>query len=140
MSIVRWDPWGELAAMQRDVSRTLAGTAGSSSWLPPADIFRTDDAFVIRMDVPGMREPDLQIAVEDGQLTVSLERHADEKVQDDQWIRRERSVGRFERSFSLPEGVEHEQITANLDAGVLELRVPKPREKQPHRIPITATA
>lgn len=139
MSIVRWDPWGELAALQRDVGRSLTGSAGSS-WLPPADIFRTDEAFVIRMDVPGMRDGDLQVAVEDGQLTVALERHADEKVEQDQWIRRERAVGKFERSFSLPEGVEHEMITANLEAGVLELRVPKPREKQPHRIPITASA
>ena len=138
MAIVRWDPWGELAAFQRDVSRSLSGAG--NSWLPPADIFRTDEAFVIRMDVPGMRESDLEITVEDGQLSVALERHADEKVEQDQWIRRERSVGRFERSFSLPEGVEHEMITANLEAGVLELRVPKPREQQPHRIPVTATA
>lgn len=139
MSIVRWDPWGELAALQRDVSRTLGGSS-TSTWLPPADIFRTDEAFVIRMDVPGMREGDLQVAVEDGQLKVVLERHDDTKVEQDQWIRRERSVGRFERSFSLPEGVENDMITANLEAGVLELRVPKPREKQPHRIPVTATA
>lgn len=134
MAVVRWDPWGELAGFQRDVSRALSG---ANSWLPPADIYRTEEAFVIRMDVPGMTGDDLDISVEDGQLTVTLERQADDKVADDQWIRRERSTGKFERSFSLPEGIEPEMITANLEAGVLELRVPKPREKQPRRIPVT---
>lgn len=138
MSVVRWDPWGELASIQRDVSRTLSGQG--NSWLPPADIFRTEEAFVIRMDVPGMRDADLDISVEDSQLKVSLERVGDDDIESENWVRRERSTGRFERTFSLPEGVEHEKITANLDAGVLELRVPKPREKQPHRIPVTAAA
>ena len=140
MSIVRWDPWGDLAALSRDINRTLGTPAGGSgnSWLPPADIFRTDEAFVIRMDVPGMRDGDLQVTVEDGQLTVTLERHADEKVESDQWIRRERGVGVFERSFSLPENVDTDNVHAEKRDGVLHLKLMKRGKPEPKRIEIKA--
>ncbi len=145
MAVVRWDPWGELAAIQRDVAELLnrafptAGTGIATSRIPPIDAYRTDDGLVVRVELPGIAPADVEVEVQDGQLTITGERHADEKVADDRWLRRERSYGRVERSFTLPEGTDPDSITATFEHGVLELRIPHPPERQARRIPITAT-
>lgn len=134
MSITRWDPWSELATMQRDLIRS------TSTWQPAADVFRTDEAFVVRIDVPGVHEQDLSVQTEDGKLVVTAERGEDVKVDREQWVRRERATGQFTRTFSLPDGANPDLITANLESGVLELRIPHAPERQPRQIPITAAA
>lgn len=145
MAIVRrWDPWGDIAALQRDVSelfnRTLPGTPTArtqASLVPPIDAFDTDDALVVRMDLPGFTTEDVDVSVEDGTLTVSGERPT-EDLGDDAWVRRERPTGYFERSFSLPEGTDAEHISAAFNNGVLELRVPHPPERKPHKVRVEA--
>jgi HSP20 family protein len=134
MSISRWDPWSELAAMQRDLVRS------SSAWQPAADVFRTDEAFVVRLDVPGVREQELSVQTEDGKLVVSAERSIEPAVERENWVRRERATGQFTRTFTLPEGADPEKITAKLEWGVLELRIPHAPERQPRQIPVTAAA
>ena len=86
-----------------------------------------------------MRPEDVDISVAEGQLTVSGERRFDDKVNEDQWVRRERAIGRFERGFTLPKGTEASQITASFENGVLELMIPHPPERQPRKIQISAT-
>lgn len=145
MAIVRrWDPWGDIAALQRDVSelfnRTLPGTTtarAQANVVPPIDAFRTDEALVVQVDLPGLRPQDVDVSVEEGMLTVSGERPPEE-VGDDAWVRRERPVGYFERSFSLPEGTDAEKISAAFNNGVLELRIPHPPERRPHKVQIEA--
>ncbi|HUG84026.1 MAG TPA: Hsp20/alpha crystallin family protein [Euzebya sp.] len=134
MSITRWDPWTELATMQRDLIRS------STASQPAADVFRTDEAFVVRIDVPGVREQDLSVQTEDGRMIVSAERGSDPDVDRDHWVRRERPTGQFTRTFSLPEGADPEKITANLEWGVLELRIPHAPERQPRQIPVRAAS
>jgi HSP20 family protein len=143
MAVMRWDPWGELAVLQRDVNELFGRTVGQSgrrtaSLVPPIDAYQTEAGLVIRMELPGMRPEDVDISVADGQLTVSGERRFDEKVQDDQWVRRERAIGRFERGFTLPKGTDAGQITASFENGVLELTIPHPPERQPRKIQISA--
>ena len=148
MALLRWDPWGELAALQRDVNelfgRSVGGSTGALSragaLVPPIDAYTTDDGLVVRMELPGMRSEDVDIAVQDGVLTVSGERFEDADVQEDAWLRRERFLGSFERSFTLPEGTDAEAISASFDNGILELRIPHPPEQQPRRVKISAGA
>ncbi len=145
MAIIRWDPWGELAALQRDVSELFSRTAGqtasrAAATMPPIDAFRTDEGLVVCVDLPGFRPEDVDISVQEGLLTISGERVAEPDVKEESWVRRERPVGVFERSFSLPQGMDPQSITARFEHGVLELRIPHPPERKPHRIQVTGGA
>lgn len=142
MAVTRWDPWGELASLQRDVSELFgrsgvaAGGPAGRGLVPPIDAFHTEDGMVVRMELPGMSPDEVDVSVQDNMLTVSGERRLPADVADDDWIRRERPVGQFQRSFSLTEGTDPNQIAASFEHGVLELRVPHPPERKPHRIQV----
>lgn len=142
MAVVRWDPWSELATLQRDVSelfnRTLPQSASRqpAALVPPIDAVRTDEGLVVRVELPGMNPDDVEVSVDDGVLTISGERAYDRDVADDQWVRRERAFGTFQRSFSLPDGTDPGAIGAEFENGVLELRIPHPPERRPHRVEI----
>lgn len=140
MVLSQWDPWSELASLQRDVQelfgRTSQGTRRSGSVVPAMDAFRTPDGLVIRMEMPGLSSDDVDVHVERGVLTVSGERKQDVEVNEGEWLRRERSVGRFTRSVTLPEGVDPQGIQASFTNGLLELRVPQSPEQKARRIPV----
>ena len=142
MAVMRWDPWGEIAALQRDMNqlfgRATSGSTTRGAFVPPIDAFTTDEGLIVRMELPGMAPDDVDISVQDGVLTVAGERFTDVDVKDDDWLRRERFLGRFERSFTLPEGTDPDSISASFDLGLLELRIPHPPEQQPRRIKISA--
>lgn len=147
MAFRAWDPFGDLAALQRDVSelfnRTLQPSAGggrngpATAMVPPIDAYRTDEDVVVTMELPGLTTDDVEIEVEDGVLTVSGQRARTADVADEGWLRRERPVGEFSRSFTLPEGVDPNKIRADFAHGVLELRIPQPEERKPHRVQIS---
>ena len=137
MAVVRWDPWNELALLQRDVNQLLGRPARrAESLIPPMDVVRTGEGLSVRMELPGMRPDDVDISVNDGVLTISGERKLDAGVAEDAWVRRERAVGRFERSFGLPEGTDPAGISADFDLGVLHLHIPAPPERRPHKVQI----
>lgn len=144
MTTMRWDPWTDLAALQRDVaelfSRTPAADGARRAGLqPPIDAYRTDDGLVVAIDLPGLRPEDVDVAAHDGTLTITGER-AKFDVPDDAWLRRERGVGLVERSFTLPDGTDPASIKASFDHGVLTLRIPSPPERRPQRIQIDVVA
>jgi HSP20 family protein len=145
MAVVRFEPLRELAALQSEMSRFMnqvygtggsGGGQGSSSWLPPLDLWETEAEIVLALDLPGVAEHQVSIEVDDGVLTVTGER--DRKVEEtaDRFYRFERRFGQFSRSVTLPPGVDEARITAEFDAGVLEIHVPKPDERKPKRIQI----
>lgn len=142
MVMTRWDPWSELAAVQRDVQelfgRTAQGTRRASNLVPLMDAYRTDEGLVLTLELPGLSPDQVEVNVARGVLTVSGERPLTAEVDDDAWLRRERPVGSFSRSVTLPEGTDPEGISARFENGVLELRVPHSPEQRTHRIPITA--
>jgi HSP20 family protein len=146
MAIVRWEPFRELATIQNEMNRLFntafdtppGGNGGARRWLPAMDLVETDDHFVLRADLPGLAEGDVNIEVEDNVLTVSGERKTEREDSSNGYHRVERAYGRFSRSLSLPEGIDADQVQADFDKGVLDVRIPKPAERKPHRVQIGA--
>lgn len=143
MAVVRWDPWGEMAALQREVSELLGQTTGAERGLgrfaaPAIDAYRTEQGLVVHVDLPGVRPEDVEVSVQDGMLTIKgqWERSFEQGVDRENWLRRERSAGAFERSFTLPEGTNPKEINASFEHGVLKLEIPHPPEAKPHRVQI----
>jgi HSP20 family protein len=109
-------------------------------WVPPMDLVEGDDHFLLKADLPGLGEDDVNIEIQDNTLTVSGERRAEHETRERGWYRVERSFGRFSRSLTLPEGVDGDAVTAEFDKGVLSVRIPKPEERKPRRVAIKATS
>ena len=127
----------------RDVDRLFdaffgnRGEQQTRSWVPAIDLVEAEDHFVLKADLPGLSEEDVSIEVQDGTLRISGERKAEHESHERGWYRIERSYGAFNRSLTLPEGVDAERISANFDRGVLEVRIPKPEERKPRRVAIS---
>ena len=144
MTIVRWEPLRELSSLQSDMNRLFntmfeaPGGQGSQlrRWTPAMDLAETEDAFVLRADLPGVSQEDVSIELEDTVLTVTGERKADHDTKGEGFYRVERSFGAFSRSLTLPKGVDPEKIAASFTDGVLEVRITKPEERKPRRITI----
>jgi HSP20 family protein len=140
--LVRWDPWSELAGLERQFDEMFgrAGRgrtrSGEGGWTPALDVHQDDDTIVIRAELAGIPPDQVDVTVEDNVLTLSGTREEDRSVEEGQWIRRERFTGRFQRSISLPPGVDADQIKATADNGVIEIRVPTSRSAEPQRIPL----
>jgi HSP20 family protein len=117
--------------------RIANGTA--RRWVPAMDLVETEDHLVLRADLPGLGKEDVEIEVKDGVLTVSGERRTEHEDSADGYHRVERAYGRFSRSLSLPQGIDADQVQADFDKGVLEVRIPKPAERKPHRVQIGAS-
>jgi HSP20 family protein len=101
------------------------------------DLVETDDEFVLRADLPGLSEDDVNIELEDNVLTISGERKAEHEERKEGYYRVERSSGSFTRSLTLPEGVDPDAVKASFERGVLEVRVPKPEAKKPRKVAIS---
>jgi HSP20 family protein len=106
-------------------------------WIPAMDVVETDEHFVLRADLPGMTENDVNIELEDNVLTVSGERKAEHEQRGEGYYRVERPSGSFSRSLTLPEGVNADAIQASFDNGVLEVRIPKPEQHKPRKVQIS---
>lgn len=142
-TLVRWEPFRELATLQNEVSRlmnTVVGGGGDGdsrrSWVPAVDVWETDDEVVYAFDLPGIPEDKISVELEDGTLTVSAERERTQAVSEDKLYRYERRFGSYSRTIGLPQGVSEEQINADYRDGVLEIHVEKPEQPKPRRIQI----
>jgi HSP20 family protein len=114
------------------------GNGGSvRRWTPAMDLLETEDHFVLRADLPGMVEGDVNVELEDNVLTVSGERKSEHQDRSEGYYRVERSFGAFSRSLTLPKGIDPEAVTAEFDKGVLEVKIPKPEERKPRKITIS---
>ena len=148
MTIVRWEPFREISSLQTEMNRLFnaafegpggggAAATAARRWTPAMDLLETEDQFVLRADLPGLSEEDVNIELEDNVLTVSGERKAEHEEKREGFYRMERAYGAFSRSLTLPKGVDPEAVTAAFDRGVLEVRVPKPEQRKPRRISIS---
>jgi HSP20 family protein len=106
-------------------------------WLPPMDLVETEDDFVLKADLPGLSEQDVNIELEDNVLTISGERKSEHEERREGVHRVERAAGSFTRSLTLPDGVDPESIKASFDRGVLEVRIPKPEQRKPRKVEIS---
>lgn len=146
MALVRWEPVRELSSLQNEMNRLFNtffdtpppgnGGSGLRRWIPPMDLVETDDHFILKADLPGLAEGDVNIEVEDSVLTVSGERKAEHEDKREGYVRVERAYGSFRRSLTLPEGIDPEAVTATFDKGVLEVRIPKPEQRKPRKVAI----
>lgn len=145
MALVRYDSGRELDSLQTEMNRvfdaffgtrTGNGSGAARRWVPAIDLAEDAEHLVLRADLPGLTEDDVEVEVTDGVLTISGERKAEEKKEGEGYYRVERAFGRFSRSLSLPEGIDADKVTAEFDNGVLEVRIPKPEERKPHRVEI----
>ncbi|CAA9527930.1 MAG: UDP-glucose 4-epimerase [uncultured Solirubrobacteraceae bacterium] len=146
MALVRWEPVRELDSIQSEMNRlfntffdtpTTAGNAAPvRRWMPAMDLVEHEDHFLLTADLPGMKQEDVKLEVSDGVLTIAGERKTTHEERKGGYIRIERAAGTFQRSLTLPEGVDPEQVGASFRDGVLEVRIPKPVERKPHRVQI----
>lgn len=142
MAIVRWEPIRELSSLQNEMNRLFSTafdkdeTGGMRRWVPAMDLFETEDSFILRADLPGMKESNVKVEIEDNVLTVSGERKSEHEERNNGYYRLERGFGSFARSLTLPKGINPEGVQASFDSGVLEVRIPKPEERKPKRVEI----
>jgi HSP20 family protein len=147
MALVRWDPIREIDTLQGEMNRlfssffdtpTSRGGNGSAArrWLPAMDLVETGEHFVLKADLPGLTEADVNIEVENNVLTVSGERKTESEEKHEGFYRLERATGAFSRSLTLPEGIDADAVKATFDNGVLDVRIPKPVQAKPRRVQI----
>jgi HSP20 family protein len=108
----------------------------ASAFSPAFEVKETTDSFVLRADVPGVEEKDLDVAVHNGVLTVSGSRSSEERKEGESYALYERQYGSFSRSFALPDMADGERIDAKLESGVLSLTIAKKAEAKPRKIEI----
>lgn len=140
-------PWGLMERLHRDVDRLLGAQlraeqapapAEPGGWRPAVDVREEDARFVIRADVPGVNPDDLEVTMENGQLSIRGRRSTRADTERDGWRRVERAGGRFQRRVTLPESADAERIQAQCSNGVLEIAVPKQPRRLPRRIRVKA--
>jgi HSP20 family protein len=140
-TLVRWDPFREMAALQNEMGRFFnlfreGNGQTQQSWVPALDVWETENDIVYAFDLPGIPEDKISVELEDGTLSVSAERERQSEVKDDRFYRFERRHGSFQRTIGLPEGVTEDDISADYRNGVLEVHVKKPVQAQPRRIQV----
>ena len=142
MSLIRYEPWSLVRRVRSDLDRMFetsgATREASASWYPAVDIREEAERFVLRADLPGLSPEDIAISLEDGILTLKGERELEQREADEGYRRVERISGRFERRFTLPEGVDAEGIGATSNNGVLEVSIPKPPQAEPRKVTVQA--
>ena len=141
MAIVRWSPARELAGMEIDrLNRMFAdlyGEAFGQGWVPPVDIFETDEhEVVLKAELPEMKREDIDVTFENGVLTIRGERKFDEDARRESYHRAERYHGAFSRSFTLPNTADATRIHAAYKDGVLTIRIPQREEAKPKQIAV----
>jgi HSP20 family protein len=141
-TLTRWDPFQQIAQVQREMDRILGRTMPGGqhdlvSWVPPADVEQTEDAVVFKLDTPGVRKDDLSIEVHGRTLTISGQRREQHDEMHEGYLVRERAYGGFSRSFMLPENVDEDDITATFENGQLRVSVPRPELESPRKVEIS---
>jgi HSP20 family protein len=145
--LARWDPfalldelqdelarvWGRPLAMPSMMTRSMrTGGDGSmaETWAPRMDIYEQDGQLIVKAELPGVKKDDIRVEMEDGDLVISGERQEEREINEGDYYRIERSVGRFFRRIPIPFEANPDQIQARVEDGVLEVRIPRPSEQR----------
>jgi len=145
MDLVRWNPWRDMMDLQKRINNifeeTFVSRTGEKSnlfnWNPAVDVYEEGDNLVIKAELPGVNKDDIEIDVKETVLTLKGERSAQNEVKEDKYYRRERSYGKFMRSFTLPAHVDPEKITADFKDGILNITITKPEKEKVKKISIS---
>jgi HSP20 family protein len=146
MAITRWDPYREVIALQNRVNSLFRNIGdgddpvAAASFVPAVDIYEDTQKVVLKLEVPGIDQKDLDVRVENHTLTVKGERKFEAEEKEQNFHRIERRYGSFYRAFTLPNTVDTESVGASYNAGVLKLELKKKPEAQPKQIQIKVAA
>ncbi|MBT8339642.1 MAG: Hsp20/alpha crystallin family protein [Desulfatitalea sp.] len=148
MELIRWNPRNNLfnlpsrfGALWDDFfapSRHMTDNEGLWGWNPAVDVFENDDAIVLKAELPGVEKDKICVDVNGRVLTLKGERVSDNEVKQDNYYRRERTQGHFQRSFALPSEIDPDTIKASFKDGVLKVEMPKPEAVKPKQIPVNS--
>jgi HSP20 family protein len=141
MNLIRWNPWGDLdeffGRIPRDLQSRQSGLLGEAAdWRPAANIVENDKEYLIKADLPEVKQEDIDVSIASGVLTISGERRYEKSSEGEKEHRRETFHGTFQRSFALPDDVDVEKIKADTKDGVLVVHLPKQAVKKPESVKI----
>ena len=144
-TVDRWEPFSNVSDIQGEVNRlfdTFLGrpmtgpAAATRAWLPPVDMHETKDDLVLTVEVPGVHEKDVTVAITGDLLSIKGERRSEDEVKDRQYLHAERAFGQFERLIQLPMAVQADKVKATYRDGLLQITLPKAEELKPRQIKI----
>lgn len=146
--MMRWRPFREMEDVERRVEDMLGRQLWPAvwrrvprtddAWAPAMDVYEKDDKFVVKAELPGMKEEDIDISVVGDTVVIKGERRSEQEVKDDDYYCCERSYGQFSRSIAMPSNVDAQKVTASYEDGVLEVTLPKHPEVKPKKISVSA--
>ncbi len=141
MLVRRSDPFRELGLLSRRLDDMFSGTNGEAgesmaNWAPTIDVIEKDESILLRAELPGMAEEDVEITVENRYLTIKGEKKFEHQETEGNYRRLESRYGSFYRTFSLPSSVDQDRIDAHFSKGVLEIELPKAEEAKPKKISV----
>ena len=145
MQLIRWKPVRDMFNLNHRMNHVFDGffspafkTEASSMWNrnPVVDYYDNEENIVIKAELPGMDKDNIVVDVKGRFLTLKGERSSENEVKEDQYYRRERAYGKFERTFALPAEVDPDKIRADYKDGILTIDIPKPEEHKPRQITV----
>ena len=147
MHMVRFDPFRDMRVLHRcmahpqknrsvDGSESSENEAVTPSWIPSVDVFEAENEIVLRAELPGLSEEDVEITLENGRLTVKGEKKLEKEDVEGEYRRLESRHGSFFRSFAVPNTIDRERIEATFEKGVLQVSLPKAEAAKPQRIEV----
>jgi HSP20 family protein len=142
MTLVKWEPFRDLMAMQDRMTRLIDETlsrvwkeeVAQGAWSPPVDILEKGSEVILKVDLPGMDQNEIDIRAEEGTLIIQGERRFIKESSEENYIQVERPYGTFRRTFSIPRTIDQEGIKASYKEGVLRVVLPRKQEIQPKQI------
>lgn len=147
MTVIKWDPFKNIVLLQDRINRlfndAFPQTPGEdeelseTAWRPPADIYDSPEGVVIQLDLPGVEKQDVSVEIKNNRMIIRGIRQAGGDIAREQYYRRERLNGPFQRSFALRATVSPDSIKASFKNGVLTITVPNPEEEKPRKISVS---
>jgi HSP20 family protein len=143
--LTRWEPFREFSTLQDRINRVFRDSYSAadrddsltrSSFAPAVDVYEDEHQVTLKIEVPGIDEKDIDVRVENNTLTVHGERKIEKEEKEENYRRVERQYGSFTRSFTLPQTVDTETVSATYDKGVLKIVLPKKAEAKPKQIKV----
>ncbi len=146
--ITRWDPFREFVTLQDRMNRLFRDPRGpveqdealtTTAFAPPVDVYEDEHNVTLKIEVPGIDEKDIDVRIENNTLTVHGERKFEKDEKEENYRRVERQYGSFTRTFSLPSTVNHDNVQADYDKGVLKIKLAKKAEAKPKQIKVNVS-
>ena len=143
--LTRWEPFREFSTLQDRMNRLFRESFNdpgrdesltTSNFAPAVDVYEDEHNLVLKLEIPGMNEEDLKVSLENNTLTVTGERKFEKEEKEENYRRIERQYGSFTRTFTLPQTVDSENVSATYDKGVLKISLPKKAEAKPKQIKV----